>query len=405
MVNAWKPIIDSSVSFLLAVNNKVLKNTQNGGANMKKIAILTLNGQYNYGNRLQNYATQEVLKSLGFSVETIITDNKIVRAKKNFRYLSKKPIHYFISKIHDKLLRTIYKNRIKERTRVFRKFSSQYIAETSYSISIDKIPEDLSTQYDYFVTGSDQVWNPSNIYRAPIYFLTFTEKAKRIAYAPSFGVSKIPDEHKENYKKWISGINKLSVREDDGARIIKDLTGRDVPVLVDPTLLLTKEKWMTISKEASNKPKEKYLLTYFLGGVPEIYKRQIKKIAKENNLEIVKLGDITEKDTYITGPSEFIDYINSCSIFCTDSFHGVVFSILMEKPFIVYERMGTSSSMFSRIETLLNKFNLNSRKAENIRTDEEAFNIDYSHVPPLLEAERNKAINYLRDALNVRDGI
>ena len=77
----------------------------------------------------------------------------------------------------------------------------------------------------------------------------------------------------------------------------------------------------------------------------------------------------------------------------------------MEKPFIVYERMGTSSSMFSRIETLLNKFNLNSRKAENIRTDEEAFNIDYSHVPPLLEAERNKAINYLRDALNVRDGI
>ena len=92
---------------------------------MKKIAILTLNGQYNYGNRLQNYATQEVLKSLGFSVETIITDNKIVRAKKNFRYLSKKPIHYFISKIHDKLLRTIYKNRIKERTRVFRKFSSQ----------------------------------------------------------------------------------------------------------------------------------------------------------------------------------------------------------------------------------------------------------------------------------------
>ena len=72
----------------------------------------------------------------------------------------------------------------------------------------------------------------------------------------------------------------MSVREDDGAKIIKDLTGRDVPVLVDPTLLLTKEKWMTISKEASNKPKEKYLITYFLGGVPEIYKRQIKKLQR-----------------------------------------------------------------------------------------------------------------------------
>jgi hypothetical protein len=75
----------------------------------------------------------------------------------------------------------------------------------------------------------------------------------------------------------------------------------------------------------------------------------------------------------------------------------------MEKPFIVYERMGTSLSMFSRINTLLNKFDLNSRKAENIRTNEEAFNIDYSHVPSLLEAERNKAFNYLKDALNVKD--
>jgi hypothetical protein len=81
------------------------------------------------------------------------------------------------------------------------------------------------------------------------------KRHKRIAYAPSFGVSEIADEHKENYKEWISGIHKLSVREDDGAKIIKDLTGRDAPVLVDPTLLLTKEKWMTISKEAVNKPK------------------------------------------------------------------------------------------------------------------------------------------------------
>lgn len=381
---------------------------------MKKVAVLTLNGYFNYGNRLQNYALQEIIKSFSCDVETIINvskpkynrDNSLKKRINNLKGQTPKEIYKKSKyKLWVKLNKTKIQYNEKIRTEIFKSFTLDYIKETNYKICDDNIPPGLENEYDYFVTGSDQVWNPSYIYDSSIYFLTFAPKNRRIAYAPSFGVSDIPDEYKENYKKWISGINKLSVREDDGAKIIKDLTGRDVPVLVDPTLLLTKEKWMTISKEASNKPKEKYLLTYFLGGVPEIYKRQIKKIAKENNLEIVKLGDITEKDTYITGPSEFIDYINSCSIFCTDSFHGVVFSILMEKPFIVYERMGTSSSMFSRIETLLNKFNLNSRKAENIRTDEEAFNIDYSHVPPLLEAERNKAINYLRDALNVRDGI
>lgn len=158
-------------------------------------------------------------------------------------------------------------------------------------------------------------------------------------------------------------MDKLSVREEAGAKIIKDLTGRDAEVLVDPTMMLTREKWLSIAKEAPNKPKGKYLLTYFLGGVPSKYKRQIKNIAERNNLEIINLADIRDKETYITGPSEFIDYINSCSILCTDFFHGTVFSILMEKPFIVFERMGTSSSMFSRINTLLDKFDLNSRKA------------------------------------------
>jgi exopolysaccharide biosynthesis predicted pyruvyltransferase EpsI len=105
--------------------------------------------------------------------------------------------------------------------------------------------------------------------------------------------------------------------------------------LADPILLLTKEKWLSIAKEASNKPKDKYLLTYFLGGIPTQYKKEIKKTAKENNLEIINLGDIKEKDTYQTGPSEFIDYINNCSVMFTDSFHGTVFSILFEKPFVV----------------------------------------------------------------------
>jgi len=369
---------------------------------MKRIGIITLNGYINYGNRLQNYALQEVLKSLNFSVDTIRVKNENSKSTKinantilNFK---KKMVlrfkNYFINKK--------YKKNKNKRIENFKNFSNIYISETKYYFG-DKIGFNEELQkYDYFITGSDQVWNPNYNFSSSIFFLTFTEKHKRIAYAPSFGVSEIKPEYVKNYKEWISGIHKLSVREDDGAKIIRELTGRNAPVLVDPTLLLTKDKWLSIAKEASNKPKGKYLLTYFLGGIPNKYKNQIKNIVKENKLEVINLGDIREKETYRTGPSEFIDYINDCCIFCTDSFHGAVFSILLEKPFIVFKRIG-SASMYSRIDTLLNKFELNDRKFENMSWGEDVFDIDFLHIPPILTAERKKSMDYLKDALNIKE--
>lgn len=376
---------------------------------MEKIAIVTLNGYFNYGNRLQNYALQETLKELNFEIETIIINNKHKKnnntLSKRTKNLIKRPLNEIFKKVGNKAWNTINKDEINEskrmRTEIFKNFTYEYIKETDYTICDNNIPEKLSDKYDYFIAGSDQVWNPNYIYGSPIYFLTFAEKHKRIAYAPSFGISEIMPAQRENYKKWILGMNKLSVREDDGANIIKELTGREAPVLVDPTLLVTKEKWLSISKEAENKPKGKYLLTYFLGGVPQNYGRQIQNIAKDNNLEVINLGDIKEKETYRTGPSEFLDYVNSCSVFCTDSFHGAVFSILFEKPFIVYERMGSSLSMFSRINTLLDKFDLRSREVENIKTNEQIFNTDYLNAPAILESERNKSFDYLKQALNI----
>jgi len=372
---------------------------------LKRVGILTLNGYNNYGNRLQNYATQEVLKKLGFQVETILVDRTDPNSRKLSNRLRKiSSINELCKKISNKIEYYLNKDIIKERQKTFLNFSKQNINETDYTISNNYIPNDLSNKYDYFIVGSDQVWNPYNLHGTSFYFLTFVKETyKKIAYAASFGISEIPAEFKERYKEWLSGMHRISVREDDGAKIIKELTGRDAPVLVDPTMLLTKEKWLSIAKPAKNKPQGRYLLTYFLGGIPAKYKKQIRNIVKKNNLEVINLGDIREKETYETGPSEFIDYINSCSIVCTDSFHGTVFSIVFEKPFIVYERIGSSSSMYSRIDTLLNKFDLNSRKAENIKTNNDVFDIDYSHVPPILEQERKKAIDYLKEALNVKD--
>lgn len=378
---------------------------------MKKVAILTLNGYFNYGNRLQNYAVQEVIKSMGFEVETILNNNRLRNKEKSvnsigsrIRKVREKNLQDLYNSLYIRVGKYLYRENLSEtRTQIFKDFSHSYIAETDYTIADDNLPGELGDKYDFFVTGSDQVWNPNFRKGSPIDFLTFAPPEKRISYAASFGISKIPEEYVENYREWLSEMAHLSVREETGAKIIKELTGRDATVLVDPTMMLTKEEWFSISQVPTNKPMKRYLLTYFLGNISRERMKQLKNIAKENDLEIIHLAQMNDKVPYLSGPSEFIDYINSASIFCTDSFHGAVFSILLDTPFIVYNREGNSSNMNSRIETLLKIFQLECRSAENIQSNNQIFEIDYSHTIPILEKERNKALNYLKNALDIKD--
>lgn len=371
---------------------------------MKKVGIITLNGYFNYGNRLQNYALQETIKSFGFEVETIInnTKNLSTNKKNKIKIIKEKSVKEVLESGFRKVVSHVYYNKLREeRTQLFKKFSSVYISETDYSISESNIPSDILDEYSYFVTGSDQVWNPNYKKGSSIEFLTFSPPEKRIAYAPSFGISKIPVEFVNNYRQWLSEMAHLSVRENAGANIIKELTGRDAPVVLDPTMMLTKEKWLSISKESKHKPEKKYLLTYFLGDIPKERMKNLREIAEKNDLEIIHLAQIKDKKHYLSGPSEFIDYINTASVFCTDSFHGAVFSILLDTPFIVYNREGNSPSMNSRVDTLLRTFKLESRVAENIKTNTQIFDIDYSHIDPILEKEQKKSRNYLKSALNL----
>ncbi|MBA5850027.1 polysaccharide pyruvyl transferase family protein [Clostridium sp. cel8] len=382
---------------------------------MNRVAILTINDYNNYGNRLQNYATQEVLKDLELSVKTIVTNvecekkndyNKSDILHKMYK-LKNMPPKLVYEKIKNKAFNIIYKNNIQvskqKRLERFKKFTNDNICETKYYISQSNIPKTLKDEFDYFVVGSDQVWNPTFRYGSSIDFLTFAPPCKRIAYAPSFGIDKIPSKYINDYAKWLSQMHRLSVREESGARIIKDLTNREAQVLIDPTLMLSKEKWLSISKKDKFKPKYKYLLTYFLGDVSQEIKKKIKKIAKRNNLLIVNLASIRDLKRYQAGPSEFIDYINSASVLFTDSFHGCVFSILLGTAFVVFEREGKLSNMNSRIDTLLKTFKLQNRKSNNILSDEQIFEANYDHITSILEVERKKSLDYLKEALNIKN--
>lgn len=375
---------------------------------MKKIAIFTINDYSNYGNRLQNYATQEYFKVRGFDVETV--KNFTIYSKKmntqsyynRLKNILKLSPSEFILHAKNKLIKENYnmdeKSLIEQRQEKFKLFTKKYINESQFEITDESILKSIGNRYDYYITGSDQVWNPYYGRTSEIDFLSFAPNEKKIAFSPSFGVSKIPERVEEKYKNLLLNLNNLSVREDDGAKIIKKLIGKDVPVLIDPTLLLDKNSWLQISKIPSNIEGKQFLLTYFLGEIPKILKEKINKIANEKNLEIFNLSDINDIETYVADPSEFIGYINNCDIFFTDSFHGAVFSTLLEKPFVVCQREG-GENMYSRINTLLDKLQLNNRKLENINEDDDIFKIDFSHIPEILKFEREKVDKYISNAL------
>lgn len=378
---------------------------------MDRIAIITLNGYVNYGNRLQNFALQNILQRYGFNVETLLVKQMNEDNRMSSRYIVRILKLKFNINIFNKIINKLwlifhYKEANKSsllRTKIFKKFTENYINETEFNISDDNIPNDLFSMYDYFVTGSDQVWNPNFTSGSPIYFLTFVPRKKRIAYAASFGIDSIPLEYEARFKEWIEEMNHLSVREEAGARIIRELTGREAVVLIDPTMMLDKNDWLRISKESIYKPSKKFICTYFLGGTYELHKKEITKISVDNEMELVNLGSIYDLKRYSDGPSEFLDYIASCELFLTDSFHGAIFSILFKKPFVVFDRIGNMPSMSSRVETLLSKFKLEGRKWERVMKTRDYFDVDFSQVHLILEAERKKAYEYLNHALNIKD--
>jgi len=371
-----------------------------------KIGIVTLVGYSNYGNRLQNYALQQTLISLGHDCNTIkfIPYKNIRKRNIIFRYINyfRRQIIKFLKHLINSFRNKEYKVTEELRFNNFWKFSKKYINETKeYDLSNG---DDLRilNHYDYFIVGSDQVWNPNYINDPRISFLRFIPRPKRISYAASFGVMDLPESVKADFAKYLDDFKALSVREDRGAEIIEELLGIIVPVLPDPTLMLCKEKWLQVSNKQQNANTNKYILTYFLGKQPRKTYLIIDKIAKQNGFSVINLCSIKEKESYRNGPSEFIDLVHNCELLMTDSFHGSVFSIIFKKPFVVFDR----EDMNSRIATLLRTFHLESRHWVNISKNMNLFEMKYENIiDDILHIEQNKAIQYLKENLRLTETI
>lgn len=332
---------------------------------MKKIAIITIYDLNNFGNRLQNYAVQEILKKRGFEVETLENIN-IIDGK---NYLE------------------IGLSSNQKRREAFFDFNKN-INVAKEVIYHNEVPKDFGDRYDYFVIGSDQIWNYDFEDRFSNFtFAPFASKEKRIAISASFGTDIIPEDKMHLYEG-LKDMNAISVREDAGKEIVKHITGReDVSVVIDPTMLLDKEEWKKIMKKPDNFSSKKYILKYFLGTTSTERNDEIKRIAKENDCDII---DVMDKNSfYGIGPAELIYLYQNAFLVVTDSFHSCIFSLIFDKPFVIFERKNASINMNSRLETFLTKFNLKDR-IYNGKIGNDMLEIDYEGAYQILEEEKAK---------------
>ena len=356
---------------------------------MKKVLIYTLYGNVNYGNKLQNYAVQSVLSKNNCDAYTVITR----KTKDSVTIKVKKIIKKFVPK-YSKMMRSE-----KKREQNFRIFDR----------SIQKIrnKDKNITDYDYIIVGSDQVWNSTDSLSIQLVKEVNKIKNKKIVgFSGSIAIPNIDNKYKELYTNHFNKMDYISVREADGYKLIKDLTGReDIETLIDPTMLISTEQWDKVAKKPSQyeqrKP-EKYILNYFLGDVNDNRKQEIERIAKENDCKIINLLDKSDS-FYTCGPSEFLYLEKHAFLVCTDSFHSSVFAFLYDRPFIVFDREQRNlEKMNSRLDNLINTFQLKNRRF-NGKITKENLEHDYTEAYKILEKEREKSKKFLRKALDIED--
>ena len=384
------------------------------GDNMKKIGIVTMYNNNNYGSALQCFATIKLLRKLKY--DPIVIERKDSNVKRELiRLLRKIQFLYRIILYPEKWRK--FKLSFSESKRGYNEISTEskilinkFINENIpiYNLSYIKLKKLAHSDKFYaFISGSDQIWNVSSPYLDPMLYLEFSPKNKRIALAPSFGIDEIPYYEKKNLAKRLNGYAFLSVRENSGVKIIRELTGRSAHLILDPTLLVSKEEWINFTEKKKINKGKKYILAYFLNEPNQIAIELIKKLILDLNCELIVLPydfknykKLGEYKFYSAGPKEFINLINESEFIVTDSFHGVAFSINLNKNFIVVERDYIGSiKQNERIITLLEKCGLENRFFTTYKKTVNLKSIRYSEINTLLKRERINAENYILNSL------
>lgn len=383
-----------------------------------KVGIVSCYFKHNYGSMLQAYATQKILDDWKIPNETINLEKieaEIAKGKRKYYRsqlfnfsLIKAKLGMVKLKLYCKFANGELGKNIQIRDRKFEEFVKNFKLSKAYEKMEDVCQEG---NYTDVLVGSDQLWLPVNIV-ADYYTLNFVpEKVNKISFATSFGVSQIPEKYKKQYQTFLNRIEHVSVREDSGVKLVKELTGKEAKLVCDPTLLFNEEEWRSIQEE-KRLMEEKYIFCYFLGKTVE-YRKFAERLKEKTGLKIVSLNHLDEYVKYSdqfadsapfdVGPSEFLNLIRNAEFVCTDSFHGTVFSLIHHKKFFVFRRYPNQSkvSTNSRLDSLLKIVGLTDRMLEGTENVDEWMEkqIDYERVETKLEALREESKAFLRGAL------
>lgn len=388
------------------------------------IGIVTLTTGFNYGTTLQAFALQEIIRSLHYIPKLIVIKGSIIKGM-DFRLeklfvmlyrLMRHPVLMEKVKHYVHWIKTAYSNEIKKKIIAFsdNKLDTVLI---SYS-ALKKISK--SSLYKAFICGSDQIWDASAMYVNPAYYLQFCPRGKKIAYAPSFGKDTIPKYNQNSIKKMLQGFDDISIRESRGAEMIKELINKDVPVVLDPTLLLNKESWENFYTghplaEFIHTMKDPLVL-FFLDKPNPFVINSINACIKswaDKKQDIICIT--TEKeyfkryfyDTPVILPNldpfEFLNVMSKAKIVLTDSYHGVLFSINFNRNFWAFERnyiKGQNQS--SRIMSILALLSLHDRYIIDDCNKDWTAPIEFPEVNTILNKKREHSLQYLENCIEKR---
>lgn len=372
----------------------------------KIVSIVNRTGLINFGSVLQVYALHKSVENLGYNSQVLWQKGNFIKG------LDIRPI---------KILKTLFKilfvpDLLKYSIDAFTSLKKKNIDNEVIELFNDFVKENIKVkllsqkeliQYANddnnikFICGSDQVWSSTNAYIDPLMYLRFVPESKRIAYAPSIGKNYIPKYNEKQMREYINDIPYVSIREKEGQKLIKELTGRDVPVVADPTLLLNKEHWDKLIN-TNIKISKPYILCYFLDWTDDNFQNQIEEMAKKNNLDIVVLGKYKSNYDRVyfpkAGPKEFLTYVKGAEFIFSDSFHCILFSMIFNKNFNSLERQSKDYDQSSRQLSILETAGL---ETKYIKTDSNInlSEIDYKKISGKLDCFVEYSKKYLTEAL------
>ena len=366
-----------------------------------RAGLITFHFAHHYGAQLQALATMKAIQSLGHDCEII--DYRLPHTTRTNQLFKKSgSVRGMASDAHTALHYAAFKRRFDR----FEAFVAEEMALSARRYtSVDQLRAE-PPRYDVYVAGSDQIWNPfifADKQFDPAFLLDFGGEGRRIAYAPSLGVPRLPEDKAAELRRFLAPFSALSVREKRGQVVLQEAAGRDARVVLDPTLLLNGEDWGKLANP--DRRKNPYILCYFVSDPGEAAPYAL-ALSQKTGWPIVQLAGARRKIdgaselVFDAGPREFLALFRDAAAVVTNSFHGAAFSLQFKKNFFTsMSPKERSEPTFSRIYSLLSRLGCADRIIGLDTTAPLEAEMDYDQVYARLEEARADSLAYLKAAL------